>query len=143
MACPEDYRASFSMESTARDRLRRDVRRVVHRTCLRHFEHDQSSVPTRTEYDLEASRAACTDATITDDEVSRWIEEEEAEFQRALLISELVARRVGSRSTTAPTKAAAVLETPAAAATRPARSEPSITALLDDMFAQRAPASRR
>lgn len=143
MACPEDYRASLSMESTARDRLRRDVRRVVHHTCLRHFEHDQSSVPTRAEYDLEAPRAACTDTTITDDEVSRWIEEEEAEFQRAVLISELVARRVGSRSTTASTKAAAVLEAPAAPAARPARSEPSITALLDDMFAQRAPASRR
>jgi len=131
------------MESTDRDRLRRETRRVVHQTYLRHFERDPMGTPARKDYDLSRIRAECSASLITDEELNHWIDEDEHEFQRALLISDLVARRVGTRTEPAPAKAPVTVEPLPAAPPRPARTEPSIADLLDDMFAQRKPAPSR
>jgi hypothetical protein len=135
------------MELTARDRLRRDVRRVVHQTCLRHFERDAAGTPDLRDYALDAMEAARDAAAVSQADMQQWIAEDEADFERALLLSDLVARRISATTITAApsataTTAVAPVQTasPAeeAAASRPVRSAPSITALLDDMFAQRA-----
>lgn len=135
------------MEITARDRLRRDVRRVVHQTCLRHFERDPAGTPARGDYPLDAVEAARVEAAVSTEDLQQWIAEDEAEFERALLLSDLVARRInGTTITAAPAATATAAVTPVRAApapddttaARPARTAPSITALLDDMFAQRA-----
>lgn len=140
------------MESNSRDCLRRDVRRAVHQACWRRLEGDQSADSQDGFKAVAEIRAAYAGADVSDEEIRRWVAEDEADFDRAILISDLVARRV---MRAAPAPAAATAATPVAAnaparanapaaagarpadAPRPVRTAPSISTLLDDMFAQR------
>jgi hypothetical protein len=128
------------MDVSARDRLRRDIRRAVHQACLHRFERDRVVAPLETELDLESLCAAHAEAAVAEEEIRHWVAEDEEEFEHALLISDLVARRVGrTNPQTGPTPALAAEEPgpkTAAANARPARQAPSIATLLDDMFAQ-------
>jgi hypothetical protein len=133
------------MEPTSRDQLRRAVRRAVHHACWQRLEGDHEHIHADPTAEIAEARAACPVPEVTDDEVRRWITEDETEFDRAILISDLVARRVQrTAAPPAPTPAPVRVEpvTITAAAAReivvraPVRTAPSITALLDDMLAQ-------
>ncbi len=142
-------RESTAMEPSSRDCLRRAVRRAVHHACWRRLEGDHAKIHADAGPDIAAARTEFAEATVTDDDVRQWIADDEADFDRAILISDLVARRVARTAEPAPAlervakpAAAARQATPEIALPRPVRTAPSITALLDDMFAQRsAPAT--
>lgn len=129
------------METNPREVLRRAVRRAVHRACWRSLEGD--SAPTQSDLATEITRARAEHGDagpISEVEVQSWITEDETEFDRAMLISDLVARRV--HRTVAPVAVeeeipvVPVSPEPVIAARPPTRTSPSIADLLDDMFSQ-------
>jgi hypothetical protein len=127
------------METNSREVLRRAVRRAVHRACWRRLEGDTESTHTERTVDLAQVRAENAGA-VAEVEMQSWIAEDEAEFDRAMLISDLVARRVQRSAAPAPIPAlvpAGIVEPEREIIARPSgRASPSITDLLDDMFSQ-------
>ena len=138
------------MEPTSREHLRRAVRRAVHHACWQRLEGDHEHINANPHEEIAQARAASSAADVTDEDVRAWIMEDEAEFDRAILISDLVARRVQRTaeappppSASAPVRAETTAKAPAPeiVVRAPVRSAPSISALLDDMLAQRRAAT--
>jgi hypothetical protein len=130
------------MEPNSRECLRRAVRRAVHQACWRRLDGDHALIHADPSAEIAAARAAHHAIDVTDEDVRIWIAEDEAEFDRAILISDLVARRVLRTAAPAGMVAPAPRVEPTPSAARdvdvrtPVRTAPSITALLDDMLAQ-------
>lgn len=127
------------MEPVSRELLRRAVRRTVHQHCLLRLEGDFAATHTNLTSEIDSVRAAHPRAALPDAELESWIAEDETEFDRAMLISDLVARRVQRTAAPVVERAAApvVVALPREPVERrPARTAPSISTLLDDMFAQ-------
>jgi hypothetical protein len=131
------------MEPNARDILRRGVRAAVYRACWRRLEGDESGAQALLSCELPAALSNSGDAGTVDDELVRsWLDEDTADFDRAVLISDLVARRSGGGVAASPGAAPALAAAPARAASAapepPARRprSPAIADLLDGMFEQ-------
>lgn len=148
--CPHGFVDTTVMEPNSRDTLRRAVRRAVHQACWRRLEGDHGRGEAESFREIDHLRAEHPEAHVSDDDIRAWIAEDEGDFDRAILISDLVARRVQRtaepEAAPAPTPVAAREEVPVRAAREavvraPVRTAPSITALLDDMFAQQRSAS--
>jgi hypothetical protein len=136
-----------SMESRALLSLRREVRHLVYRTCRQRLEGDETGAQQALDSGLANLLAAETVVVAKEPAVREWVEAEEAEFDRALLISDLVASRLGrdARRENARAKASrAAPPPPASAQPRPASAGvPGIADMLDDMLSQqRRPTAR-
>ena len=131
------------METNSREVLRRAVRRAVHRACWRRLEGEAESTPAELAVEITQVRVEHAVA-VAEVEVQSWITEDEGEFDRAMLISDLVARRVQRCAAPAAAAAApaAIVEPEREIVARPpVRSSPSIADLLDDMFSQQQSAT--
>ncbi len=129
------------MEANARDLLRRGVRAAVYRACWRRLEGDEAGAQDLLSCELPAVRSSASAAAAADDELVRsWLDEDTADFDRAVLISDLVARRAASTGMPAASAAPVVPVNKPASTTseRPVRgtSSPAIADLLDGMLAQ-------
>lgn len=123
------------MELTAREKLRRDVRAVVHRACWRRFEGDETAAQSILAGELPPILTdAASDESATDT-LRRWLDEDEADFAQALVISDLVARRM-NRPAAAFTPASQTAPLPATRSRLGGGASPSVADLLDDMFSQ-------
>lgn len=81
------------------------------------------------------------DVLLSQELIAQWVSEDEADFDRALLVSEVVAARTPLLPFEPPARPVAVPVTPVVAAeARPVRSSkpPSIADLLDGMLVQDA-----
>lgn len=133
------------MHPLSRDQIRRGVRAAVYRACWRRLDGDEAGAQAVLACEVPAALAPEGEAPGVDDAIVQgWLQEDMADFDRAVLISELVARR---------TPAPAAAQTPAHARA-PARampapadrdedlprpvpgSVPAIADLLDGMLAQ-------
>jgi len=133
------------MPSFVPDNLRRQVRSVVHRVCMQRHRGEVDAPDLEAELsDLFAHEGLERPA---DDELSRWLDEDHADFDRAVLVSELISeseRRPASEVISVPVPVPVTQRTPEPARpaveqpTRPARlnGAPSVADLLDGMFAQ-------
>jgi hypothetical protein len=130
------------METNSREVLRRAVRRAVHRACWRRLEGEAESTPAELAVEITQVRVEHAVA-VAEVEVQSWITEDEGEFDRAMLISDLVARRVQRCAAPAAAAAPAAIVEPEReiVARPPVRSSPSIADLLDDMFSQQQSAT--
>lgn len=130
-----------SMEITARDHVRRGVRAAVYRSCWRRLEGDESGAQSMLSCEVPAALAFGNDAGALDDELVRaWLDEDTADFDRAVLISDLVARRAGAVAMPVAVPQARTSEpAPVPLSTRPSRANagpPAIADLLEGMLAQ-------
>lgn len=144
------------MESTSLEKLRRSVRLAVHRACRRRQEEGDAGWRAGCAEILSLAGAA---GASQEARLPQWIADDEADFDRAVLISDLVAARLARQAPSAafiyspPAGAAPSTEAPApgsgtaassSGGTRAAGSSPAIADLLDQMLAaQRPSASRR
>ena len=120
------------------DRLRRAVRAAVYHACWRRLDGDDAAAEAVLAAEVPAALAASAEPMSMDDEIVRaWLDEDMADFDRAVLISDLVTRR------TAPAAASALhTKTPRPhhrepdPARRPAGSPPAIADLLEGMLVQ-------
>jgi hypothetical protein len=129
------------MEITARDRVRRGVRAAVYRSCWRRLDGDEPGARAVLACEVPAALAHGGEGGAVDDELVRaWLDEDAADFDRAVLISDLVARRAGAVRGPAATSFAGTSgpasATPSTKPARPASGAPAIADLLDGMLAQ-------
>ncbi len=132
----------LGMPLSSADTLRRKVRLAVHGVCMRQHQRDTTGP------DLEGALAELFAREgaerPAEDVLQRWLDEDQADFDRAVLISQLVSqseRRVVIQPIAAPVAERArepARAEPAPAPQRPSRGSgsPSVTDLLDGMFAQ-------
>jgi len=126
------------MESRALVSLRREVRHLVHRTCRQRLEGDETGAKKALDSGVARLLSAEPAADIEEPDVREWIEAEEAEFDRAILISDLIVSRIGQDTRQEQASSKSV---PAASPT-PSRSRPAATGapviadMLDDMLSQ-------
>jgi hypothetical protein len=113
---------------------RREVRASVFRICLR--APDMASVAASGLTDSQVTEALVSAGLSPDQEEGRaWIEEDLADFGRAVLVSELVSRRVGEPAAKKPAaRRSRSRGTPESGRTR--STTPSVADLLDGMLAQ-------
>jgi hypothetical protein len=126
------------MESRALVSLRREVRHLVHRTCRQRLDGDETGAQKALDSGLANLLSAEPTANVEEPAVREWVAAEEAEFDRALLISDLVVSRMGraERQEKTTVKASQVIH-PAPAHSRPAATgSPIIADMLDDMLSQ-------
>ena len=111
-----------SMETTARDRVRRGVRAAVYRACWRRLEGDETGA--QAVLACEVPAALSHGGEVDDELVRGWLDEDAADFDRAVLISELVARRAGAAGAVPAAPRAARVPEPdiAPASPRPSRA---------------------
>jgi len=125
------------METTARDRMRRGVRAAVYRACWRRLEGDEPGAQALLSCEVPAALAQSEGGAVDDELVRAWLDEDAADFDRAVLISDLVARRTTFVSPLAsmpqPVRAPEPVRERHA---RPAAGAPAIADLLDGMLAQ-------
>lgn len=124
------------MEITARDRMRRGVRAAVYRACWRRLEGDEPGAQALLACEVPAALAHEGASGADEALVRTWLEEDTADFDRAVLISDLIARRspvVAAPSAAQPVRSAAPAVELAA---RPPERPPAIADLLDGMLAQ-------
>ena len=127
------------MENIAREKLRKEVRAVVHRACWRRLEGDSTAADDQLSGDLASVLAIAEAAQPDEIELQRWRCEDEADFERGVLISELVARRMermprvaaAAGSNTVPSRDAEESTAPSVRA-----GPASIADMLDGMLAQ-------
>jgi hypothetical protein len=122
------------MDSRSREIQRREVRASVFRICLR--AQDMASVAAKGLTDSQVAEALVSAGLSPDQEEGRaWIEEDLADFGRAVLVSELVSRRVGESAAKKPSaRRSRSRGTPESGRTR--STTPSVADLLDGMLAQ-------
>lgn len=124
------------MESPPREKQRREVRASVHRICLR---WDDAAELVRNGLSEAQTVEALVSAGVPADDVEarRWCADDLASFGQALLVTELVSRRIGSVGPEKKSLRRSRPEEPVAAGTVPRRSgTPSVADLLDGMLAQ-------
>lgn len=135
------------MEPNARELVRRGVRAAVYRSCWRRLEGDEPGAQALLSCELPVVLADSKQPVAIDDELVRtWLVEDMADFDRAVLVSDLVARRTAGPQAQAPDKAAAMMSRSpvitevqaGVAADAPVRKSgsPAIADLLDGMLAQ-------
>lgn len=128
------------METTARDRMRRGVRAAVYRACWRRLEGDEPGAQALLACEVPAVLSHEGPSGVDDELVRAWLDEDTADFDRAVLISELITRR-GAGVVPSPPRVAAVRTQASASpderASRTASAaSPAIADLLDGMLAQ-------
>lgn len=138
------------MESPALASLRREVRQLVHRTCRQRWEGDAAAAQEALDSEIARLLARQAGDGVDEATVRGWVAADEADFDRAVLISDLVASRIGAAgATTKPSVAGATVAPPATPAAAPARSRPpagtvpGIADMLDDMLTQQKPRKAR
>jgi len=127
-----------SMESRALVSLRREVRHLVHRTCRQRLEGDEMGAKEALDSGLTKLLSAEPAADIEEPVVREWIEAEEAEFDRAILISDLIVSRIGQNAPQKQTssKSASAASTAPSSPRPAATGAPVIADMLDDMLSQ-------
>lgn len=132
------------MDHQTRDRLRRGVRAAVYHACWRRLDGDEAGAQAILDCEVPAALAQAGEGAMDEAEVRIWVDEDTADFDRAVLISDLVARR-GRIATSQPamtSAAASVYARPAPRVvedTPPARISgevPAIADLLEGMLTQ-------
>lgn len=123
------------MEPTVREKLRQALRTAVHRACWHRREGDAAGAEVMLASETDAVLAAAGVVETGADEIVRWREEDAADFDHAMLIGELVSRRLAPQ--VAAPAPAEILPRPLA---RPPRARagvaPEIADMLDEMLAQ-------
>ncbi len=122
------------MESRSRDVQRREVRASVFRICLRG--EDAAKIAARGLTEAQVTEVLVSAGMSPDNEEARgWYEEDLADFSRAVLVSELVSRRVGEPARkAAPTRRSQRRSAPESRSA--GKGAPSVADLLDGMLAQ-------
>jgi len=123
-----------TMESQSRESRRRELRASVFRICLKRdpAETALNGLPeTRIEEALVSAGLSADD-----EEARRWYEEDLADFSRAVLVSDLVARRMGEPSRRERPSRRARSAAPVGARAVGRKGTPSVADLLDGMLAQ-------
>jgi hypothetical protein len=137
------------MHPPARDCLRTTIRRIVHRACWRRHDGDEAGAVATRDAELDAFLNTLDGPTLPSTTLQNWIEQDEAEFEHAILISDLVARRMsraaGDLGPPIPDSLRLVpsprMEDPVPP--RPRREHvPAVADLLDEMLSQQARPAR-
>lgn len=82
------------MDYFVRDRVRRGVRAAVYRACWRRLEGDEPGAEALLACELPAALSQAVESDAPDDALVRaWVDEDAADFDRAVLIRDLVARQ--------------------------------------------------
>ena len=136
-----------SMQLSPREKLRHDVRAVVHRACWRRVEGDAPGAHAQLDTELAQLIEAAGETAPESSVVREWVGNDREDFERGLLIGDIVARRLRQAAPVAAGPAPAAFAAPASApAAAPSTSEvpgrlrrteaPGIADLLDDMLDQ-------